>query len=383
MTIPALIFISLFAALYGGTSFFIGKRLYQGLVALFPQLNLVVFAVVFALVASSLFVGIMPVPVPLRRLAFRVSTHWIGFYVYLLLLFLFADAVMLLGRMLSVVPHPLPQMIRFYATLAVVFATALLVLYGRYNAGRIRHAHYEIQTKTAAFPDGIKIALISDLHLGAAYSEKKLARIVQGINEVRPDIVCIAGDIFNDDVDLIRDPAGAANLFRSINATYGVYACLGNHDGGSDFEKMLCFLEESAITVLKDDHAVIDGRLVLIGRLDPSPIGGFGGLKRKGIADVLASIAAKDAGLPIVVMDHNPAAINEYGSNVDVILSGHTHGGQIFPANLLTRAVFTVHYGHYQKGPGSPHVVVTSGISTWGMPMRIGSANEIAGITLR
>ena len=375
-----MILISISIAIYGGMSFYVGKRLYQGLAVLFPYINSILFAAIFTLIASTLFVGIMPVPVMVRRLAFRIGAHWIGFFVYLFLLFLCADVVVFLGSITTLIAQP--GTARFYTTLAAVLLTVILVIYGRYNARRIRHVHYEIQTKTASFPSGIKIVLISDVHFGAVNSEKNLARIVKGINDLKPDLVCIAGDIFNDDVDLIRDPFGAIRLFRKINATYGVYASLGNHDGGVDLGKMLAFLEESNITVLKDEHAVIDGRLVLIGRLDRSPIGGFGGLERKDLTDVLALIDAQERGLPIVVMDHNPAAIKEYGNKVDVILSGHTHGGQVFPATLLTKALFTVHYGHYQKDADSPHMVVTSGISTWGMPMRIGSNNEIVSITL-
>ena len=77
------------------------------------------------------------------------------------------------------------------------------------------------------------------------------------------------------------------------------------------------------------------------------------------------------------------ANIGEYGGEVDLILAGHTHRGQVFPANLITKSIFTVDYGHYQKDPGSPHVVVTSGVGTWGMPTRIGTNNEITTILLR
>lgn len=87
--------------------------------------------------------------------------------------------------------------------------------------------------------------------------------------------------------------------------------------------------------------------------------------------------------MPIVVMEHTPANIEQYGSEIDLVLAGHTHKGQIVPFNLATKAIFTVDYGHYQKDADSPHVIVTSGVSTWSMPMRIGSNNEIVSILLR
>jgi predicted MPP superfamily phosphohydrolase len=82
-------------------------------------------------------------------------------------------------------------------------------------------------------------------------------------------------------------------------------------------------------------------------------------------------------------MDHNPSNLGQYGNEIDLILSGHTHRGQMFPANLVTKAMYVTHYGRYQKDDNSPHVIVTSGAGIWGMPMRIGSNNEIVMITLR
>ncbi|GAA0390976.1 hypothetical protein GCM10008933_22380 [Paenibacillus motobuensis] len=86
--------------------------------------------------------------------------------------------------------------------------------------------------------------------------------------------------------------------------------------------------------------------------------------------------------MPIVVMDHTPSNIEQYGENVDLVLAGHTHRGQIFPGNLITKAVFVVDYGQYQEDASSPNVIVSSGAGTWGMPMRIGSNNEIVSINL-
>jgi len=82
-------------------------------------------------------------------------------------------------------------------------------------------------------------------------------------------------------------------------------------------------------------------------------------------------------------MDHSPAYIDEYDSRFDLLLSGHTHRGQFFPFNIITKSIFTVDYGYYQKNPESPHVIVTSGTSTWGTPIRMGTNNEIVSIIVR
>lgn len=89
-----------------------------------------------------------------------------------------------------------------------------------------------------------------------------------------------------------------------------------------------------------------------------------------------------DTTLPVVVIDHNPANIDEYGSETDIILCGHTHQGQLFPANIITNLIYTVDYGYYQKDSNSPHVIVSSGIGYWGVPMRVGTDCEIVSLTV-
>lgn len=150
-----------------------------------------------------------------------------------------------------------------------------------------------------------------------------------------------------------------------------------NHDSGETLNKMLDFLSRSNINVLNDEHVIIDSRLTLIGRLDGSPIGGYGDMSRKDLREIMPQT---DGTLPVVVLDHNPANIGEYGSEVDLVLSGHTHKGQIFPGSLFTKTMFDADYGHYQKDESSPHLVVSSGAGTWGMPMRVGTDSEIVSI---
>jgi len=373
----AIIFILFF---YGATNYYIGVRIFQGLSFLFPHMNAKIYAGIFVFIALSLIVAIMPLPSGIKRIMSWVGSHWMGIFVYLLMFFLMADLVILFGSIVNIIPNPIPQSIRFYVGLTVLLLATCLVIYGMHNAKQIKHVSYDIQAKETTLTTNIKIVLISDLHLGAISSEKQLESIVRGINNLDPDIVCLAGDIFNDDYNAIRDPDKAIDLFQSINSTYGVYGCLGNHDGGKTFEKMVSLLEQSNIKLLNDEYVIIDERLVLLGRIDPSPIGGFGELKRKDITEILATIGTD---IPIVVMDHTPSNIEQYGREIDLLLAGHTHRGQIFPFNYITKSIFTLDYGHYQKDAYSPHVIVTSGVSTWGMPMRIGSNSEIVSILLR
>jgi predicted MPP superfamily phosphohydrolase len=367
-------------SLYGGANYYVGKKIYQGLSYFSRNINVKIYTIVFALIALSVFIATLPMPLETKRIISWVSYHWMGVFVYLLLFFLLSDLVLFLGKLLKIITAPTPENIAFYRSIAVILLTAGVVGYGIYNAGQIKHTSYNIQIEKTSFEGEFKIVLISDLHLGSIKSEKLLHDIVHGINSLKPDIVCIAGDIFNDNYNLIRNPERAEEFLRSIEATYGVYAVLGNHDAGKTLDKMMEFLEKSNVKLFNDEYVVIDDRMVLVGRLDPSPIGGYGGLKRKSnISDILASV---DTNMPVIVIDHTPSNIQQYGREIDLVLSGHTHKGQLFPFNFITNAIFTVDYGHYQEDASSPHFIVTSGVSTWGPPMRVGTNNEIVSILL-
>ena len=365
---------------YAGANLYIAARVFQCVNPHIAHINGVLFAAIYAFLASTPIMGYLPLPSGFGGAMRFVGSCWSGVFMYLLILFVAADIIVLLGRITNIIGWLPAGSARFYSGLTVISLTAAIICCGVYNANKIKHVSYEVQLGETSL-GSMKIVLISDLHLGAANSENNLAKMVQGINDLNPDIVCIAGDIFNDDYNNIHNPDRASALFKSIEAPYGAYACLGNHDGGRTFGQMAGFLEESNIKLLNDECVIIDGRLALIGRLESRPIWGFGGLERKEIADVLAALAL-DQDIPVVVMDHDPANIGEYGGDVDLILAGHTHRGQLFPGNLMTKAMFAVDYGYRQMPENGPQVIVTSGASTWGPPMRIGTSNEIVSILL-
>jgi len=365
---------------YGGANVYIGRRLYRGLKHVFPAVRGWLFALVYGVVALTLVLSFFPLPGAVRPVVAWIGAYWMGIFVYLFLTVLAADIVLLVGRLVRLVPLPVPGAVRFWSSLLAVLCTAGITGYGTWHATQIYEVRYEVKLDDPALARPLKVVLISDLHLGAAGSEGRLEEIVTRINRMEPDLVLIPGDIFDDDFREIRNPARASELLGQIQAVHGVYASLGNHDGGETFPQMLQFLENSRIRVLLDEHATVDGLVTVIGRLDSSPIGEYGGLERRAFADLLPGL---EPDLPRIVLDHRPSHIGEYGNDVDLILSGHTHKGQIFPANLITNLLFTVDYGHYQKDPAGPHVIVTSGVGTWGMPMRVATNCEIVEIVLQ
>lgn len=370
----------LLAAL-GGIGYYLTYRLYRGFASFFPGLRfwpvpLIAFALVLIIVLGF-GRALMPFPKDVKHILGLLGGYCMGIALYLLLFTVAADLLLLVPRLmkLSFVARPL---FKGFVTLGVLLATLVTCVYGFVNARQIDHVSYEIRLYDKKDISDMKLVMISDLHLGAIGSEGRLEKIVNEINAQNPDVVCIAGDFFDTDFSSIRDPEAALQALHKLKATYGIYACAGNHDGGQTYEQMKAFLRQADIKLLDDAYTVIDNRLVLVGRLDGSAIGGYGEQKRKELSDFFTR---EDMSLPVIVLDHNPANIHEYGDEADLILCGHTHKGQVFPANLFTHRMYTVDYGYYQRDADSPQVVVSSGVGTWGMPMRVGTDCEI--VTIR
>lgn len=365
----------------GGVSYYLAARLYQGLSAFFSGLRFLPVLVVVCAVTLILVLGflraLMPFPKNLKQILGVLSAYCMGIMLYLLLFTVLSDVLLLVPRLLklSFTTH---HLFRGFVTLGVLLLTAATCIYGFLNARQIDRVSYEIRLENRVDISDLNVVMISDLHLGAIGSESRLETIVNEINAEQPDVVCIAGDFFDTDFSAIRAPEAALETLRGIRSTYGVYACLGNHDGGETFAQMVDYLERANIRLLDDDYTVIDDRLVLVGRLDASAIGGYGEQERKPLSDFFSR---ENPTMPVIVLDHNPVHIDEYGSEADLILCGHTHRGQVFPANLVTAMTYTVDYGYYRADENSPQVIVSSGVGAWGMPMRVGTDCEI--VTVR
>ncbi len=342
------------------------------------KVPLVAAGLMMAVMAAGFMRSMLPVSALFRQLLGAISAWWMGVMVYGLLYCLLADLLIVPARLLRLIPVHSRALVRFVSGITIAVLTAGTVLYGVWHADHPRYVDYDVQLSGYEAASGMNIVMISDLHLGAERSEQRLEKIVDAINAASPDLVLIAGDFFDSDYGAIRDPEKAAESLRRLNAVYGVYACLGNHDAGSTYPQMVRFLEDSHIRLLTDEAVVIDGKIQLAGRLDGSPIGGYGGQRRKALSEILASEAA----LPTIVLDHNPSHVDEYQQEADLVLCGHTHKGQLFPGSLITGKMYTVDHGYDRRDANSPHVIVTSGVGTWGPPIRVGTDSEINRIRL-
>ncbi|OJG23389.1 hypothetical protein RU98_GL001884 [Enterococcus caccae] len=264
--------------------------------------------------------------------------------------------------------------------LSSIVLIVLLFCYGTWQAQQINTKNYQvtIDKHTSNQPQKINAVLISDVHLGYVNDLKKLEKIITKINQLHPDIVFIAGDLFDGNYKALQEPQRMVKQFERLVSTYGTYMCWGNHDAGETFEKMKTLVELSNITILEDEMTVVGEELLVVGRKDSRPIGSQDG-NRKSIQDQFKKVGNA---LPKIILDHQPSNIDEYEHGNELILSGHTHHGQIFPFSFVTKAYFTVDYGYYRKNENSPQVIVSSGVGTWGPPMRIGTQSEIVQIEI-
>lgn len=372
--------ISLFTALAVTIGLFAnaGRKLYQWLGPLFPGMGSLAYGIVYGLAVTGILGAFVVSRIPNNHIpapVFYADHYLLGFIVYMVMFVNLAGFLVFLAGLLRILPSPLSFRAGIAAGTIPLFLSAALSVYGTVHGAVIQIKPYEVQMGGKdAEKAPLRIALISDLHLGYVIGEHHLEKVIDAVNSTKPDIVCIAGNIFDGDAAVPADPEALKALFLKMDTVYGVYACLGNHDAGPSYGRMLEFLSEAGVHVLRDEAVVIDGRFVLAGRKDSFPIGGQGDKREK------LTLPAKAGELPVIVMDHQPGNIRDYGEETDLILCGHTHQGQMFPFNLITNAVFDVDYGYYRASDDSPQVIVTSGAGTWGPPQRVATDNEVAEI---
>ncbi|MFX3672995.1 MAG: metallophosphoesterase [Paenisporosarcina sp.] len=234
----------------------------------------------------------------------------------------------------------------------------------------VHHKNIQVN-KNAGSISEIKVVLASDFHLGLLSNKKHLNRFVQLANNENPDIVLLAGDLVDDDpIWFVRD--GMSVVMRKLQATYGVYGVVGNHEYyGRKIPLLVEEMKQAGVQMLLDETICINNAFYLTGREDAT------NKKRMSVKD----LKPEDDKLPWFLMDHTPSDIRTPSElEVDLHVSGHTHRGQLWPNQLITRRLFELDYGYKLKD--SMHAFVSSGFGFWGPPFRIGSRSELWSITV-
>lgn len=358
--------------------------------AMYRRTLKIFLSVIYILLCTSMLTAFLLPHSSLQKMMARIGNYWLGTFLYIILVIMIADLLRLFFRKNSFLQRHVPAPRKMFL-ISGGFCCLLVIgvsLYGGWNARHIRTTRYDVAVQSEDMAgESLKIVLVADLHMGYSIGYRQVEKMVDQINETDPDLVCIAGDIFDNSYDSLDNPDKIQKALGSIRSRYGVYACYGNHDYEEDIfvgftfpsdekvdigNKMRRLLEESGIQTLEDEVELIDDRFYLAGRKDASTHA-KSGEERKSARELLSGL---DSGKPVIVMDHQPKELEELAdAGADLDLCGHTHDGQLFPGNILTGLMWKNPWGYLKVG--EMHNIVTSGVGVYGPYMRVGTIAEI------
>lgn len=288
--------------------------------------------------------------------------------IHLMVIWLLCDFVCFVIRKLRHKPRT-----RNYAGGAALLLTAAVLGSGWYFAHHVCETDYQLKTRKPLGGEPLRIAMLADSHLSITLSGEDFAAQIDRIREAKPDVLFIVGDFVDDDTkkaEMLR----ACEALGGLELRYGIFYVYGNHDEGYyDYRSFSAddlrnALTENHVTILADETQVIDGRFAVIGRQD------FYAPSRASAAELAAPL---DDSLYQIVLDHQPTDYDaEADAGFDLVLSGHTHGGHIFPAGqigLLISDNDAIYGLETRKGTD---FIVTSGISGWAIPFKTGTISE-------
>jgi len=262
--------------------------------------------------------------------------------------------------------------------LLAILTTFAYLGYGMYSAYNVRKTTYNLSTKKEV--EALKIAQIADSHIGATFDSEGFKKYIEEIALENPDLIVITGDFVDDDTSK-KDMIKSCEAFKNLNLKYGIYFIFGNHDKGllntRDFteEDLRKELKKNNVIILEDEKVELGENFILVGRQDKTV------KNRKNASELIDYL---DKNKYIIVLDHQP---NDYESlsksKPDLVLSGHTHGGQLIPLGkigLLTGANDQT-YGLEKRN--NTNFIVSSGISNWALKFKTGTFSEYVIINIK
>jgi uncharacterized protein len=275
-----------------------------------------------------------------------------------------------------------PYALRQAIDIAAILLSLGLGIYALYNGTRsvvVKPVDVVLHRLPQSF-DGFRIAQITDLHIGPMIDGAWLKKIVDQVNALNVDIIVVTGDLVDG---AVADLAPHVAVLAELNAKHGVYFITGNHEYYSGADAWCEHVASLGLRVLRNERVTIarvSGDSFDLAGVDDWHSHRFAGQG----ANLAKALAGRDVNKPVVLLAHQPAAIDEAAQHgVDLQLSGHTHGGQIWPFNYLVYVQQPYSTGLHRHRDTATQIYTSAGTGFWGPPMRLGTRAEISEITLR
>jgi len=260
-------------------------------------------------------------------------------------------------------------------TYAALLLVLLISIYSLINESILRVKEIDIPVSDKAKGlSGMTIVQLSDLHLGIIKNEKWISSVVEKVNSLNPDLILVTGDIVDDSAIFDKK---YSDVLKQLKSKYGVFACLGNHEYYAGKSNSIKFIADSNIELLVNKAVLVGNKIYVVG-VDDKQGRSFGS---EG-PDLKKAFTSVDKNKYVILMVHNPNYYRTASSfDVDLMLSGHTHSGQIPPASLFVPFIYRHGNGLYSDGKMLGYT--TSGTGSWGPPMRFLNSSEIVKFTFK
>ncbi|MBN2683156.1 MAG: metallophosphoesterase [Bacteroidales bacterium] len=366
-----IVFFLFFFSVFGGINYYVIIRGRQAIpeeffpdYLFFPLLIFLSLAFVFSVMFEKI--------IHYKILAFMelLGGTWMIYLLYFFVMAIFGDLFRLLDYFFAVFPDSFYEnydlvKLAYLLTLILLLIVFSIIGNRKFRKTEIVHKKISIDSKKSTL-NKIRIVAVSDVHLGDLINVRSLRRFVEQINNLNADIILIAGDLFDRNLQSV-ERQGMTDVLKTLEAKNGVYGILGNHEYIGNVNKAVELIEKAGIKLLRDSYFEIEGTICIVGRDD------FTNKKRKTIKLILEN---SNNELPKILLDHQPVNLSEAVENqIDLQISGHTHNGQIYPINHIVSLIYKLGYGY--KKIGNTHFYVSSGLGIWGAPIRIGTQSEI------
>ena len=265
-----------------------------------------------------------------------------------------------------------------YAGWAALVITFIVLIFGWYSDHHVWKTDYKITTQKEV--ENLRVAMFADSHIGTTFDAEGLAKHLKTIEVQNPDILVVVGDYVDDGISK-EQMVKATKALGQTKTKYGVYFVSGNHDKGYygaahrgfSEQELIAELDKNGIKVLRDETVLLNDAFYIIGRRDFSEVKEQGGYRRT-MSELTKNL---DKNKYMVVLDHQPIDFeNQAKAEVDLVLCGHTHGGQLFPFNQVGKWIKANDLVYGLERRNKTDFIVTSGISDWAIKFKTGTKSE-------